>query len=77
MCVSVCLSSLLSLLEGVSVVRSFVITEKEEVGSPGNTGMEGRSLEHFMEDLCDCFGVPVASRAGADDEESELFCASR
>lgn len=34
-----------------------VFTEKEEVGSPGNTGMEGRSLEHFMEDLCDCFGV--------------------
>ena len=34
-----------------------VFTEKEEVGSPGNTGMAGRALEHFMEDLCEAFGT--------------------
>ena len=34
-----------------------VFTEKEEVGSPGNTGMAGRALEHFMEDLCESLGA--------------------
>lgn len=34
-----------------------VFTEKEEVGSPGNTGLASRFLEHYMEDLCDMFGV--------------------
>ena len=34
-----------------------VFTEKEEVGSPGNTGLASQCLEHFMEDLCESFGA--------------------
>ncbi len=34
-----------------------VFTDKEEIGSQGNTGMASRALDHFVEDLCDCFGV--------------------
>lgn len=34
-----------------------VLTEKEETGSPGNTGMQSRALEHFMADLCEGFSV--------------------
>ncbi len=34
-----------------------VLTDKEEIGSEGNTGMASRALDHFVEDLCDIFGV--------------------
>jgi len=34
-----------------------VFTDKEEIGSEGNTGMASRALDHFVEDLCDIFGV--------------------
>ncbi len=34
-----------------------VFTDKEEVGSDGNTGMASRMLDHFMEDLCEKSGT--------------------
>lgn len=34
-----------------------VFTEKEEVGSPGNTGLASQFLAHYMEDLCEGFSV--------------------
>lgn len=34
-----------------------VLTDKEEIGSEGNTGMASRALEHFIEDICDIFGA--------------------
>ncbi|MDO4488122.1 MAG: aminopeptidase [Eubacteriales bacterium] len=36
-----------------------VITDKEEIGSYGNTGMSSWYLHHFCEDLCDVMGVKV------------------
>ena len=36
-----------------------VLTDKEEIGSEGNTGMASEFLHHYMEDLCDIFGVKV------------------
>ena len=36
-----------------------VLTDKEEIGSQGNTGMASEFLHHFMEDLADIFGVKV------------------
>lgn len=36
-----------------------VLTDKEEIGSKGNTGMSSRYLHHFMEDISDIFGVKV------------------
>ena len=34
-----------------------VLTDKEEIGSEGNTGMASKALHHFVEDLCDTFGA--------------------
>ena len=34
-----------------------VFTDKEEIGSDGNTGMASRMLDHFMEDLCEKSGA--------------------
>lgn len=34
-----------------------VLTDKEEVGSDGNTGMASCALHHLMEDLCELSGV--------------------
>ena len=34
-----------------------VFTDKEEIGSQGNTGMASMALNHFVEDLCDVFGA--------------------
>lgn len=34
-----------------------VLTDKEEIGSEGNTGMASKALEHFVEDLCEVFGA--------------------
>jgi len=36
-----------------------VLTDKEEIGSEGNTGMASRFLDHFMQDLCEIGGVRV------------------
>lgn len=34
-----------------------VMTDKEEIGSEGNTGMASQMLAHLMEDICDMYGV--------------------
>ena len=34
-----------------------VLTDKEETGSEGNTGLQSAYLPYFLEDLADCFGV--------------------
>ena len=34
-----------------------VFTDKEEIGSEGNTGMASRALDHFVEDLCEICGA--------------------
>ncbi|MDO5776318.1 MAG: aminopeptidase [Eubacteriales bacterium] len=34
-----------------------VLTDKEEIGSEGNTGMASKALAHFVEDLCECLGA--------------------
>ncbi len=34
-----------------------VLTDKEEIGSEGNTGMASRALDHFVEDLCELEGA--------------------
>ncbi|MBQ9420387.1 MAG: aminopeptidase [Lachnospiraceae bacterium] len=34
-----------------------VFTDKEEIGSEGNTGMASHALDHFVEDLCDICGA--------------------
>ena len=34
-----------------------VFTDKEEIGSDGNTGMASRMLDHFMEDVCEKSGI--------------------
>lgn len=34
-----------------------VLTDKEETGSDGNTGLCSSYLSYFLEDLADCFGV--------------------
>lgn len=36
-----------------------VFTDKEEIGSDGNTGMASRMLDHFMEDLCEKSGAKL------------------
>ena len=36
-----------------------VLVDKEEVGSDGVTGMQSALFDHFMEDLCDTFGVKL------------------
>lgn len=36
-----------------------VLTDKEEIGSEGNTGMNSAYLRHYMEDLADMAGIPV------------------
>ncbi|MBR5774117.1 MAG: aminopeptidase, partial [Clostridia bacterium] len=36
-----------------------VLTDKEEIGSQGNTGLKGAYLKHFIEDLADMVGVPA------------------
>ena len=34
-----------------------VFTDKEEIGSEGNTGMASHALDHFVEDLCESAGA--------------------
>lgn len=34
-----------------------ILTDKEETGSDGNTGLRSRYLEYFICDLADCFGL--------------------
>ncbi len=34
-----------------------VFTDKEEIGSEGNTGMASRALDHFIQDLCEICGA--------------------
>lgn len=34
-----------------------VFTDKEEIGSEGNTGMASKALHHFVEDICDIYGL--------------------
>ncbi|MDO4960899.1 MAG: aminopeptidase [Eubacteriales bacterium] len=34
-----------------------VLTDKEEIGSEGNTGMASKALAHFVEDICESFGA--------------------
>ena len=36
-----------------------VLTDKEEIGSDGNTGLNSSYLKHFIEDLADMVGVPA------------------
>ena len=36
-----------------------VLTDKEEIGSAGNTGMNSAYLRHYIEDLADLEGIPV------------------
>ena len=36
-----------------------VLTDKEEIGSDGNTGLNSSYLKHFIEDLADMAGVPA------------------
>ena len=36
-----------------------VLTDKEEIGSEGNTGMNSAYLRHYIEDLADLEGIPV------------------
>ncbi len=34
-----------------------VFADKEEIGSEGNTGMASRAVDHFVEDICDIYGI--------------------
>ncbi len=36
-----------------------VLADKEEIGSEGVSGMKSEFFDLFMEDLCECFGVPL------------------
>lgn len=38
-----------------------MLTDKEEIGSMGVTGMRGRSFDRFMEQLCACQGVGLSA----------------
>lgn len=47
-----------------------VLTDKEEIGSYGVTGMDSAYVLHFMEDVCEPYGVPVR------DVYRKSFCIS-
>lgn len=52
-----CLSALLDLTEVPNKTAVAVLTDREEIGSTGNTGLEASYLKHFIQDLCNANGV--------------------
>lgn len=53
------LRALLDLNHACAKTAVCILTDKEEIGSEGVTGMKSAAFDTFMEDLCDMQGVPL------------------
>ncbi len=56
-CAYPCLSAVMDLKETPDKTAIACLTDREEIGSTGNTGLESFYLLHFIEDLCATNGV--------------------
>ena len=56
-CAYPCLSAVIDLKETPDKTAISCLTDREEIGSTGNTGLESFYLLHFIEDLCATAGV--------------------
>ncbi|MDR1805817.1 MAG: aminopeptidase [Clostridium sp.] len=58
-CAYPAITALLELKEAPAKTCVAVLADKEEIGSDGNTGLQGAYFLHFVQDLCEKQGVPA------------------